>query len=185
MDTQFMNMNMYSSNKDLYSEKKTLQKYNVIENAGLQSELINKPYKLVLYKNVNTISVSQFWTLNEQIKDIVSVTLLTGIIYGVAGTSGFEFITLDIDELNKNHSDGTANFENSFAIFDYETLHATTAIFKNTYSVSNDIIYFDPPLNSLNQLTFRAYGDGLTFLTGDDQGGGMPPRPHPNIKYEN
>ena len=82
MDTQFMNTTMYSSNKDLYSNN-TLQKYNVIENAGLQSELINKPYKLVFYKINNSAETTpEVFELNMPLKDVVSVKLLTAYAYG-------------------------------------------------------------------------------------------------------
>lgn len=167
MDTQFMNTNLYNDNKDLYS-KSTLQRYNVIENNGLQSTIINKPYKLVLYKDVDGTGIMQSWTFNEAIKDVVSVKLLTGQITGSTSSNamGYDFISLDIDELNKTRSDGTTNFENSFAIFDFDALRNTTNIFKNNFYPNNDIKYFDPPLNSLNKLTFRAYGDGDTELDG-------------------
>ena len=59
---------------NLNTQEESLQKYNVIPNSGLESQLINKPYNVVLYKDVTG---THTFTLNERIKNVVSVKLLS------------------------------------------------------------------------------------------------------------
>ena len=73
MNNEFSNMNSNTDNNNLLTEQ-TFQKYDVIHNVGLKSSFINKPYKLVLYKNVtNDTSDEKVFVLNETLKDVVSV----------------------------------------------------------------------------------------------------------------
>ena len=42
MNTQFKNVSLFETNRNLLTSE-TLDKYNIIENKGLKSELINRP----------------------------------------------------------------------------------------------------------------------------------------------
>ena len=163
MSTQFRNLNNISSNDNLYSQE-TMNKYNIVPNLGLQSRLINKPYKLVLYKNVNASNVEQVFTLNEPLKDIISVKLVNCLI-NTTETSISDFLVLKIDEIQKNFSTNEASnkFRDSFAVVDIDEI--TNKIYKNN-GTYEDIKYFDPPLNSLNKLTFSVFSYGDTLLDG-------------------
>jgi hypothetical protein len=169
MNTQFSNMNTNVNNNNNLLTEQTFQKYDVIPNSGLKSSYINKPYKLVLFKNVtsNTASEKEF-ILNEPLKDVVSVKLLNCLVQTSNATSNFSFLLLKIDELKKNKSttDG-GKFNDSFACVDLDDfLHK---IYKNN-GTYEDIKYFDPPLNSLSKLTYSLYGDGDTQIQGDPAG---------------
>jgi len=168
MNTQFSNMNTNVNNNNLLTEQ-TFQKYDVIPNPGLKSSYINKPYKLVLYKNVTAGSASEkVFTLNEHLKDVVSVKLLNCLVHTSNATNTFSFLLLKIDELKKNKSttDG-GKFNDSFACIDYDlSITSSGYIYKNN-GTYEDIKYFDPPLNSLSKLTYSLYGDGATQIQGN------------------
>ena len=51
---------------NINTPEESFQKYNVIPNSGLESQLINKPYNVVLYKDVTG---THTFTLNETIKN--------------------------------------------------------------------------------------------------------------------
>ena len=164
MKTQFRNLNYINSNNDNLYSQETMNKYNIVPNLGLQSRLINKPYKLVLYKNVNASNVEQVFTLNEPLKDIVSVKLVNCLI-NTTETSISDFLLLKIDEIQKNFStnEDSNKFRDSFALVDIDEI--TNKIYKNN-GTYEDIKYFDPPLNSLNKLTFSVFSNGDTVLDG-------------------
>lgn len=171
MNTQFSNMNTNVNNNDLLTEK-TFQKYDVIPNPGLKSSYINKPYKLVLYKNVTSNNDSEkVFMLNETLKDVVSVKLLNCIvktsdstISNVNNSLPYTFLLLKIDELKKNKSTTNGGeFIDSFACVDLDDF--VHKIYKNN-GIYEDIKYFDPPLNSLSKLTYSLYGDGITQIQG-------------------
>ena len=159
MHTQFMNTSMGGNrilqNKNDYEN--IMVENNVLPHPGLKSTLINRPYKLVLYKNVNGSGVPQVFTLNETLKDVVSVKLVNCLI-NTAEANASDFIVLKINEIKKNIStSGSNNFNDSFAIIDID--ETTQKIYKNN-GTYEDIKYFDPPLNSLNKLTFSVYNNG-------------------------
>lgn len=171
MNTQFSNMNTNVNNNNLLTEQ-TFQKYDVIPNPGLKSSYINKPYKLVLYKNVTSNNASEKeFILNEPLKDVVSVKLLNCLVKTSSNTSAFSFLLLKIDELKKNKSTtNNGEFIDSFACVDIDDFNYN--IYKNN-GIYEDIQYFDPPLNSLSKLTYSLYGDGITRIQGntaDDNG---------------
>ena len=175
MNTQFSNMNTNVNNNDLLTEK-TFQKYDVIQNPGLKSSYINKPYKLVLYKNVTSNNASEkVFTLNETLKDVVSVKLLNCIVKTSDNTFSnsttsfpYTFLLLKIDELKKNKSTTNGGeFIDSFACVDLDDF--VHKIYKNN-GIYEDIKYFDPPLNSLSKLTYSLYGDGITRIQGNSTG---------------
>ena len=175
MNTQFSNMNTNVNNNDLLTEK-TFQKYDVIPNPGLKSSYINKPYKLVLYKNVTSNNASEkVFTLNETLKDVVSVKLLNCIVKTSDNTFSnsttsfpYTFLLLKIDELKKNKSTTNGGeFIDSFACVDLDDF--VHKIYKNN-GIYEDIKYFDPPLNSLSKLTYSLYGDGITRIQGNSTG---------------
>lgn len=158
MHTQFMN-NSISGNRILQNKNEyenAMVENNVLHHPGLKSTLINKPYKLVLYKYVDD-TVSQVFTLNETLKDVVSVKLVNCLI-NTTETSVSDFLVLKINEIKKNISTSNSNnFNDSFAVIDIDEINSE--IYKNN-GTYEDIKYFDPPLNSLNKLTFSVYGNG-------------------------
>ena len=167
MHTQFMN-NSISGNRILQNKNEyenAMVENNVLPHPGLKSTLINKPYKLVLYKDIGQTTDSQVFTLNETLKDVVSVKLVNCLI-NTTETSVSDFLVLKINEIKKNIStSGSNNFNESFAIIDIDEIDSK--IYKNN-GTYEDIKYFDPPLNSLNKLTFSVYGNGgATELDGD------------------
>jgi len=167
MHTQFMN-NSISGNRILQNKNEyenAMVENNVLPHPGLKSTLINRPYKLVLYKNINQTTDSQVFTLNESLKDVVSVKLVNCLINTTEATAS-DFLVLKINEIKKNIStSGSNNFNDSFAIIDIDEIDSK--IYKNN-GTYEDIKYFDPPLNSLNKLTFSVYGNGgATELDGD------------------
>ena len=173
MNTQFSNMNTNVNNNNLLTEK-TFQKYDVIPNPGLKSSYINKPYKLVLYKNVTSNDDSEkVFMLNETLKDVVSVKLLNCIVKTSDNTVSttsmpYTFLLLKIDELKKNKSTTNGGeFIDSFACVDLDDF--VHKIYKNN-GIYEDIKYFDPPLNSLSKLTYSLYGDGITRIQGNSTG---------------
>jgi len=173
MNTQFSNMNTNVNNNNLLTEK-TFQKYDVIPNPGLKSSYINKPYKLVLFKNVTSNDDSEkVFMLNETLKDVVSVKLLNCIVKTSDNTVSttsmpYTFLLLKIDELKKNKSTTNGGeFIDSFACVDIDD--SNYKIYKNN-GIYEDIKYFDPPLNSLSKLTYSLYGDGITRIQGNSTG---------------
>ena len=169
MNTQFSNMNTNVNNNNLLTEQ-TFQKYDVIPNPGLKSSYINKPYKLVLFKNVTSNNASEKeFILNEPLKDVVSVKLINCLVHASSNTSTFSFLLLKIDELKKNKSTTNGGeFNDSFACIDYDT-SISGDIYKNN-GTYEDIKYFDPPLNSLSKLTYSLYGNGDTQIQGNSAG---------------
>ena len=159
MHTQFMN-NSISGNRILQDKNEygnAMVENNVLPHPGLKSTLINRPYKLVLYKNINETTESQVFTLNESLKDVVSVKLVNCLI-NTKETNASDFLVLKINEIKKNIStSGSNNFNDSFAIIDID--ETSSKIYKNS-GIYEDIKYFDPPLNSLNKLTFSVYNNG-------------------------
>lgn len=161
MHTQFMN-NSISGNRILQDKNEygnAMVENNVLPHPGLKSTLINRPYKLVLYKNINETTESQVFTLNESLKDVVSVKLVNCLI-NTKETNASDFLVLKINEIKKNIStSGSNNFNDSFAIIDIDIDQTSSKIYKNN-GTYEDIKYFDPPLNSLNKLTFSVYNNG-------------------------
>jgi hypothetical protein len=177
MNTQFQNMMSDNNNlqhSDIYN------KYNVIEKKDLQYTLKKKPYKVIIAfsnkQNANTFVV----ILDRPIKDIVSVKLLNGYYTEKANTTPPNFITIKIDELNKNIGDSvnTNSLNDSFATLNFDSTHhyaisSTTStgpdalqnFYKNTFATHEDIKYFDPPLNALSKLSITLTGSSaLTQL---------------------
>lgn len=161
MHTQFMN-NSISGNRILQNKNEyenSMVENNVLPHPGLKSTLINRPYKLVLYKDIGQTTDSQVFTLNETLKDVVSVKLVNCLI-NTTETSVSDFLVLKINEIKKNIStSGSNNFNDSFAIIDIDIDQTSSKIYKNN-GTYEDIKYFDPPLNSLNKLTFSVYRNG-------------------------
>jgi hypothetical protein len=162
---------------NLNTQEESLQKYNVIPNSGLESQLINKPYNVVLYKDVTG---THTFILNETIKNVVSVKLLSA--YGSAQQSsnwgGKFFAILQINELQKNvsaydASDPTDNdnslnkLENSFAVLEnYDNYQTSSGAarnwYRNEFIHNHDIKYFDPPLPQLQHLNLTIYDTPFT-----------------------
>lgn len=168
MNTQFRNNNITNKLSNAQYQQ-ALQQNNVLPSPGLKSTLINKPYKLVLYKNFTGSNTHEF-TLNETLKDVVSVKLLKAQIIGATATlTNIEFFVLHIDELKKNHSDnGTNKLNNSFAIIDLDKVSnngTANNFYENTYACNEDIKYFDPPLNALSKLNCSLYNDNATSIS--------------------
>ena len=174
MNTQFSNMNTNENNNNLLTEQ-TFQKYNVIPNPGLKSSYINKPYKLVLYKNIIAdTDYSNVFIFNETLRDIVSIKLLNCFVQTtINGNSNYySFLLLNFEELKKNKSTiDSGKFIDSFACIDYDVNSKKGStyngiIYKNdgTYE---DIKYFDPPLHSLSELTYSLYGNGTLGESGE------------------
>jgi hypothetical protein len=155
MNTQFMN-NSINGNRILQNKNEyenAMVENNVLPHPGLKSTLINRPYKLVLYKNVSSSTADEVFTLNESLNDVVSVKLENCLVHEPAAAAELDFILLSINELNNNLSDNDSNnavINNSFATLNYDQGN----LFKND-GMQNDIKYFDPPLNNLNKLTFK------------------------------
>ena len=171
MNTQFSSMNTNVNSNNLLTEQ-TFKKYDVIPNPGLKSSYINKPYKLVLFKNVTSNNASEKeFILNEPLKDVVSVKLINCLVHASSNTSTFSFLLLKIDELKKNKSTTNGGeFNDSFACIDYDTsITSSGDIYKNN-GTYEDIKYFDPPLNSLSKLTYSLYGNGDTQIQGNSTG---------------
>jgi len=166
MHTQFMN-NSISGNRILQDKNEyenAMVENNVLPHPGLKSTLINKPYKLVLYKHVINTD-DQLFTLNESLNDVVSVKLENCLVHDTGNAAVLDFVLLSINELNNNLSDNVANnavINNSFATLNYDQGN----LFKND-GMQHDIKYFDPPLNNLNKLTFKvsAFQSGATTLS--------------------
>ena len=124
----------------------------------------NKPHHLSVFKNITGTNT---FTLNEPLKDVIKITLLNAYAYGNVDSSNWQdkyVVILHIDELQKNYGDNSSNnkLNNSFAILDnfkrITTDTGTTQIlFRNEYRYSQDIKYFDPPLNALSKLTCKIY----------------------------
>jgi hypothetical protein len=169
MNTQFKNVNLYETNKNLITSE-TLKKYNVIENKGLKSELINRPYKLVLSHGFDSADNGEHtFELNKPLKDVVSVKLQKAFISGRTSSnlSGIDYFILHIDELSKNYSDNTPNkFAGSFAILDNHMVADNSGsgsdsknYYKNVFNENGDIEYFDPPKNVLARLNVKLFKD--------------------------
>ena len=179
MNTQF-GTNFGISKKVIDTNRETYKKYDVIPDKGLKSTIINKPHKLVVSFDEGDVSSSMI--LNEPFRDVVSVKLLNGILIEAAPADGSSyaaplFITLSISELNNVYSTSTpggGTLLNSFATLEYDKTYDRdlTAdndyvnIYKNKFGVNQDIRYFDPPLNSLNQLNISLYDDNSATAAG-------------------
>mgnify|MGYP001313986767 CR=1 FL=1 len=157
--------------------QQSFDKYNVIPNSGLKSQLINRPYNVVLYKD---ITGTHTFTLNETIKNVVSVKLLSA--YGSSQKStawgGKFFAILHINELIKNVSAYDASdpvdnnnalnkLDNSFAVLEnydnYQTSSGTGRNwYRNEFIHNHDIMYFDPPKPQLKNLTMTIYDTPFT-----------------------
>ena len=77
---------------------------NVIPKSPLESEYINKPNKVVLYKSFTGTNNTHTFILNETLKDVVSVKLIRAIVIGAKSdltNQNNEFFVLHIDELKK------------------------------------------------------------------------------------
>lgn len=150
LNTQFRTMEMQEDNHNLYSDK-TLNKYNVIRNDGLSSKQINKPYKLVL----TSTSANKVFNLDIPLKDVLSVKLIRATSKIVPDVNAVHplFLTLKIDELNKNVGEKSSTISNSFALLHGNNL--PELLYNNDYSTNEDIKYFDPPINSLSKLTCK------------------------------
>ena len=173
MHTQFMN-NSISGNRILQDKNEygnAMVENNVLPHPGLKSTLINRPYKLVLYKSFSGSNTHEF-TLNETLKDVVSVKLLKAQIIGTKATlANIEFFVLHIDELKKNYGDNgtTDKLKDSFAIIDLDKVSnngTDNNFYENTYACNEDIKYFDPPLNALSKLNCSLYSDNATTING-------------------
>ena len=165
MNTQFKNVNLYETNKNLITSD-TLKKYNVIENKGLKSELINRPYKLVLSHEFTNDGEHRF-ELNKPLKDVVSVKLQKAFISGTTSSNlaGIDYFILHIDELSKNYGDNTTNkFASSFAILDNHMVANSKNYYKNVFNENGDIEYFDPPKNVLARLNVKLFKDNNNDL---------------------
>ena len=65
---------------------------NVIPKSPLESEYINKPNKVILYKSFTGNNTHTF-ILNETLKDVVSVKLIRAIVIGAKSSlSGIDFL---------------------------------------------------------------------------------------------
>ena len=168
MNTQFKN-NIVSGNNILRNNNQyenAMLHNNVIPKSPLESEYINKPNKVILYKSfTGTEDNTHTFILNETLKDVVSVKLVRAIVIGAKTVlSGVDFFVLHIDELKKNYGekDATDKISNSFAILDYDKVSdngTENLYFENSYACNRDIKYFDPPLNALSKLTCNLYND--------------------------
>lgn len=173
MNTQFKK-NIVSGNNILRNNNQyenAMLHNNVIPKSPLESEYINKPNKVILYKsftstvdNANPPNTHTF-ILNETLKDVVSVKLVRAIVIGAKTVlKDIDFFVLHIDELKKNYGekDATNKISNSFAILDYDKVSdngTENLYFENSYACNRDIKYFDPPLNALSKLTCNLYND--------------------------
>lgn len=177
MYTQFGN-NFGIDNKIIDNNVETYKKYDIIPDKGIKSDIINKPFKLIL--NFDQSNIGNPIILNEPYRDVVSVKLINGIIREEPTddtTDASLFITLSINELNNIRSSKTPDggeLNDCFAALEYDKTididrtsenDATTVIndkfniYKNRFGVNQDIRYFDPPLNSLAQLNINLYTD--------------------------
>ena len=188
LKTQFGN-DFNISNKIVNNDNEVFNKYDVIPNAGLNYNLVNKPHKLVV--SFNQGDVGSAMILDQTFKDVVSVKLLNGIFMEAAPVDGDNdgaesyaaplFITISITELNNIFGTSTpagGSLLNSFATLEYDKtfdrdttsanlpLQTTSPsgigrvnIYKNKFGINGDIKYFDPPLNSLSQLNISAFDD--------------------------
>ena len=195
MKTQFGN-DFSISNQIINNGNDVLNKYDVIPNQGLSYKLVNKPHKLVLRFLSGTTGSSPInIILNENFKDVVSVKLLNGLLSRdttaasttLTNDTSVNFVTISIDELNNVYSSSTPagnELLNSFSTLEYDKTitrddkpndNAAAElnrqdIYKTNYGHSQDVTYFDPPLNSLSQLNvrvFRNHSGEITNTSGD------------------
>ena len=187
-----------------------LIKSDLIESNFIKPKLINKPYKLMIYKKKiqsnDNIANRRFFdfkiNFTKTYKDITSIKLLKARMYitkpghvynantgnaanGITPTASggvkpslFWFFILDIPELRniessidksrdiygndtniitrqnrcfaKLYNDVPTIYNGSNALNQY-------AQYSNTFEKNHNIIYYDPPINSLNELTLRLY----------------------------
>jgi hypothetical protein len=155
-------------------------------------QFINKQIKLVIHSgNKKSGNNGNFIVkLQQPIKDVITARLLNCLLYDEgnnydnsrSGGSGLvfsvptDFLTLTISEFSKNQGIETKSptldrIEGSFAVLDYKGNTATTNIlsYNNEYRNNYDIKYFDPPLNSLNELNIvlhdkEGYETGNAFI---------------------
>ena len=176
-----MNSNMNSNNS---LSEQTLQKYDIIPNAGLESKYINKSHKLVV--SLTHEDASNPIILNKIFKDVVSVKLLHAIIIiaapddsSVAADASIDsiptYITLSIKELNNIYSTSIPSGNTlltSFSTIEYDSTYnreqngtdEKVNIYKTKFLKSQDIKYFDPPLNSLGQLNISLFENNTTNI---------------------
>ena len=191
MKTQFGN-DFSISNKIINNGNDVLNKYDVIPNQGLSYKLVNKPHKLVLrfISGTNSSSSPINIILNENFKDVVSVKLLNGLLSRdttiksttLTNANSVNFVTISIDELNNVYSSSTPSgteLLNSFSTLEYDktitrddtptnqsaVIENRQDIYKTNFGHSQDVIYFDPPLNSLSQLNVRVFKNHSTEIT--------------------
>ena len=170
------------NNKIIDNTDNTFRKYDVIPRNELQYKYINKPYKLTV-----SFTANGSLTLNEPIKDVVSVKLLNGILQETPNTATENaslYINLSITELNNVYSTSTGgSLLNSFATLEYDKtidinrtsntnvgpsiVNDKVNIYKNKFGANGDIKYYDPPLNSLTHLNVALYDETTTNSPGD------------------
>ena len=119
---------------------------NVIPKSPLESEYINKPNKVILYKSFTGNNTHTF-ILNETLKDVVSVKLIRAIVIGAKSdltNQNNEFFVLHIDELKKNYGEknATDKISNSFAILDYDKVsdNGTENLYLENYMLVIEIL---------------------------------------------
>lgn len=177
MNTQFKK-NIVSGNNILRNNNQyenAMLHNNVIPKSPLESEYINKPNKVILYKSFTGTNTHTF-ILNEALKDVISVKLVRAIVIGTKTAltnQNNEFFVLHIDELKKNYGEknATDKISNSFAILDYDKVSdngTENLYFENSYACNRDIKYFDPPLNALSKLTCNLYNDATGTVNAVD-----------------
>lgn len=131
---------------------------------NLDFKLINKFHNVNLYAN---ITGTHTFTLNETIKDVKSIKLISANLVGLKSGAwdSKHIVILHIDELNYNTiSSKTPNnkINNSFLVCDiYDRFNPMSGVFYHFYSASFDnysyVKHFDPPLNSLSKLSCKIY----------------------------
>tara|TARA_B110000211_G_scaffold177538_1_gene200688 strand:+ start:9732 stop:10538 length:807 start_codon:yes stop_codon:yes gene_type:complete len=175
--TETVNFNETNNLTNFITPEKSFEKYNVIPNDGLKSNLINKPYNIVLYKE---ITGTHTFTLNETLTNIVSIKLLSAYGSSKNDTSwgGKFFAILHINDLQKNISaydsnDPTDNdnslnkLNDSFAVLEnYDNYQTSSGAgrnwYKNEFIHNHDIVYFDPPKPQLKNLSLTIYDTPFT-----------------------
>jgi hypothetical protein len=180
MNTQF-GTNFGISNKIIDNNIDTYKKYDIIPDNNLKSKIINKPHKLVI--SFNQSHVSDPIILNEPFRDVVSVKLLNAIFIesgpadATAPLTIPTFITLCINELNNVYSTSTPagnKLLNSFSTLEYDKTYDRDVtgnthkvnIYKTNFGQSQDIRYFDPPLNSLSKMNISLFDDNSNTAAG-------------------
>jgi len=166
--------------KTIYNEHKFIiykKKANATNNP---SDRLDFNFKFTFTKPFKDVLSVQLLKASLKINEANTFTIATG--NNANGTSGasasaFHFYVLDIDELNDLKSDnsnainadstdsGVLNrFENAFALLDVKTAFdndnsgiGSYAHHYNLQENSENIKYFDPPLNQLKELNIKMY----------------------------